>query len=71
MSWLRSLYGAEEAAWFAWDDLLPFGLMCARMAAGAGRAFARAPGRRPAGARRPTERPVRLAGSFRKRKHHE
>ncbi len=61
VSWLRSLYGAEETAWFAWDDLLPFGLMCVHMAARAGRLFARAPGRRSAGARRPTEPAVRLA----------
>src|SRR6266704_383326 len=48
--WLRSLRGAEETAWFAWDDLLPFGLMCARVTArGAGRPFARARIRRPAG----------------------
>ena len=62
-SWLRSLYGVEETAWFAWDDLLPFGLMSVRMAARAGRAFARAPGRRSAGARRPTE-PACPAGSL-------
>jgi predicted ATP-grasp superfamily ATP-dependent carboligase len=60
--WLRSLQGAEETAWFAWDDLLPFGLMCARMTArGAGRSFARARIRRPAGHRRQPEPVVRLA----------
>ncbi len=64
VSWLRSLYGAEETAWFAWDDLLPFGLMCVRMAARAGRPFARVPGRRSAGARRPTEPAVWLARSL-------
>ncbi len=63
-SWLRSLYGVQETAWFAWDDLLPFGLMSVRMAARAGRVFARAPGRRSAGARRPTEPAVRLARSL-------
>jgi predicted ATP-grasp superfamily ATP-dependent carboligase len=31
-SWLGSLAGVDEFAWFARDDLLPFGLMCARMA---------------------------------------
>jgi D-aspartate ligase len=30
-SWLRSLRGIDEAAWFARDDLRPFGLMCLRM----------------------------------------
>jgi D-aspartate ligase len=30
-SWLRSLRGIDEAAWFASDDLRPFGLMCLRM----------------------------------------
>jgi predicted ATP-grasp superfamily ATP-dependent carboligase len=62
VSWLRSLAGTEETAWFAWDDLLPFGLMCARMAARvAGRPFARARSRRPAGARHRAEPAVRLA----------
>lgn len=61
-AWLRSLYGAEETAWFAWDDLLPFGLMCARMTArAAGRPFARARIRRPAGPGRQPEPVVRLA----------
>jgi D-aspartate ligase len=62
LSWLRSLYGAEETAWFAWDDLKPFGLMCARMTARAlGRPFARARIRRPAGHRRQPEPVIRLA----------
>jgi D-aspartate ligase len=30
-AWLRSLRGISEAAWFARDDLAPFGLMCLRM----------------------------------------
>jgi D-aspartate ligase len=30
-SWLASLRAADETAWFARDDLLPFGLMCMRM----------------------------------------
>ncbi|SDP94452.1 Predicted ATP-dependent carboligase, ATP-grasp superfamily [Actinopolyspora xinjiangensis] len=29
--WVDSLRGAEEPAWFARDDLAPFGLMCLRM----------------------------------------
>ena len=32
-SWLASLRPVNELAWFATDDLRPFGLMCARMAA--------------------------------------
>jgi predicted ATP-grasp superfamily ATP-dependent carboligase len=36
--WLSSLRGADETAWFATDDPVPFGLMCARMA---GRAVTR------------------------------
>lgn len=31
-SWLSSLRTVDEPAWFARDDLRPFGLMCARMA---------------------------------------
>ncbi|PKV95750.1 putative ATP-grasp superfamily ATP-dependent carboligase [Amycolatopsis echigonensis] len=30
--WLRSLREVDELAWFARDDLAPFGLMCARLA---------------------------------------
>jgi hypothetical protein len=30
-SWLRSVRGVDEMAWFARDDLRPFGLMCMRM----------------------------------------
>ena len=30
-TWLSSLHGVSELAWFAKDDLRPFGLMCARM----------------------------------------
>jgi predicted ATP-grasp superfamily ATP-dependent carboligase len=30
-SWLRSVRGVDELAWFAADDLAPFGLMCLRM----------------------------------------
>jgi len=29
--WLASVRGADETAWFARDDLVPFGLMCLRM----------------------------------------
>jgi D-aspartate ligase len=42
-SWLASLRQADELAWFARDDLRPFGLMCLRMGArGVTRRFARA-----------------------------
>jgi D-aspartate ligase len=30
-AWLASMRDVDEAAWFAPDDLVPFGLMCARM----------------------------------------
>ncbi|WP_239334674.1 hypothetical protein [Frankia sp. CiP3] len=30
-SWMRSLHGVTEKAWFAVDDLAPFGLVCLRM----------------------------------------
>ena len=30
-SWLSATRGVDETAWFAGDDLRPFGLMCARM----------------------------------------
>jgi hypothetical protein len=30
-SWLSSLRTVQETAWFARDDLRPFGLMCVRM----------------------------------------
>jgi predicted ATP-grasp superfamily ATP-dependent carboligase len=30
-AWARSLHGVDEVAWFAGDDLRPFGLMCLRM----------------------------------------
>jgi predicted ATP-grasp superfamily ATP-dependent carboligase len=62
LAWLRSLPGTEETAWFAWDDLLPFGLMCARMTARAvGRPFARARTRPSAGSGHQPEPVVRLA----------
>jgi D-aspartate ligase len=41
-AWARSLRGVDEAAWFARDDLRPFGLMCLRMGwRAASRPFAR------------------------------
>jgi predicted ATP-grasp superfamily ATP-dependent carboligase len=45
-SWLASVRGADEWAWFARDDLRPFGLMCARMG---WRALTRKLPRSPAG----------------------
>jgi D-aspartate ligase len=58
-SWLRSLRAIDEVAWFASDDLRPFGLMCLRMGwrlatrplAGAPRRTTRS--ERPAATRRP------------------
>jgi D-aspartate ligase len=42
-AWLASLRGVDEAAWFATDDLRPFGLMCVRMGwRAASRPFTRA-----------------------------
>ena len=41
-TWAASLRGIDEMAWFARDDLLPFGLMCLRMGSRlASRPFAR------------------------------
>jgi D-aspartate ligase len=45
-SWLASVRGTDETAWFARDDLRPFGLMCVRMG---WRAVSRRFTRRPAG----------------------
>ncbi|WP_210440876.1 carboxylate--amine ligase [Nocardioides xinjiangensis] len=35
--WLSSVRDVDELAWFAWDDLRPFGLMCRRVGGRAGR----------------------------------
>jgi D-aspartate ligase len=48
-AWAASLRGIDETAWFARDDLLPFGLMCVRMGARfVSRPFARREPRAPA-----------------------
>jgi predicted ATP-grasp superfamily ATP-dependent carboligase len=52
-SWVASLRGADELAWFARDDLAPFGLMCLRMG---WRAITRPLARR--GTRRPITSPL-------------
>jgi D-aspartate ligase len=52
-SWMSSLRQADELAWFAKDDLVPFGLMCLRMG---WRALTRPLARR--GTRRPTSTPL-------------
>jgi predicted ATP-grasp superfamily ATP-dependent carboligase len=61
-SWLASLHRVDEAAWFAPDDLAPFGLMCLRTA---GRAVSRPlrRGGRAAGTRtaQPVFRPGRAS----------
>src|SRR5262249_49275903 len=62
-SWLATVRGVNEAAWFARDDLLPFGLMCLRMAWRAvERPFG---GRRSTPQRPPRFRPGRGAPSHR------
>lgn len=46
-AWLASLRSIDETAWFATDDLRPFGLMCLRMGwRAASRPFSRIPHRR-------------------------
>lgn len=48
-TWAASLRGIDETAWFARDDLLPFGLMCLRMGVRiVSRPFARRSSRVPA-----------------------
>jgi len=50
-TWAKSLRGLDETAWFARDDLLPFGLMCLRMSGRlVCRPFARRAPRAPASA---------------------
>jgi D-aspartate ligase len=59
-SWLASLRGVDEAAWFARDDLRPFGLMCLRMGwRMLSRPFGRGGGAAPDG--QPRYRPGRAA----------
>ncbi len=68
--WLDSLRGNPETAWFARDDLLPFGLMCVRMG---WRAVSRTvprhaePGQEPAHAEVPVPRGTRPATKQRER----
>ncbi len=56
-SWLRSLRQVDETAWFAADDLRPFGLMCLRMG---WRAVSRPLARRRVRARRTAGGPSRF-----------
>jgi predicted ATP-grasp superfamily ATP-dependent carboligase len=51
-SWLATLRGVNETAWFARDDLAPFGLMCLRMAWRAATRPFGGTGRRPPAAAR-------------------
>jgi len=61
--WLASLRQADELAWFARDDLRPFGLMCLRMGArGVTRRFSR-PRSVPDGGGQPHYLPGRAARS--------
>ena len=57
-AWLASLRSVNELAWFARDDLRPFGLMCTRMAA---RTITRR-FRRPDRPGAPSGKPLYLAG---------
>lgn len=78
-SWMSSLREVDETAWFARDDLRPFGLMCLRMGWRlASRRFARET--QPAAARRfryragraaPTTRPALAARRMAPRSHKE
>lgn len=62
-AWLDSVRAADELAWFARDDLRPFGLMCARMAWRAvSRRFARPASTAVDHAGEPSFRPGRAAG---------
>ena len=61
-SWLASLRGVDELAWFAHDDLLPFGLMCLRMGWRAvSRPMARGSSALPRAAGEPRYKPGRSA----------
>jgi predicted ATP-grasp superfamily ATP-dependent carboligase len=65
-AWLASVRAVDEAAWYARDDLRPFGLMCARMGWRAvSRRFARPGGGAARHADEPRFRPGRMgrAGS--------
>ena len=59
-AWLGSVRGADEVAWFARDDLRPFGLMCARMGwRGVSRRFSGRGPERASGFAEPRYRPGR------------
>jgi D-aspartate ligase len=61
-AWAQSLRGVREAAWFAPDDLRPFGLMCLRMSWRAvSRRFAAGQAPAPGAAAPPRYRPGRGA----------
>jgi D-aspartate ligase len=61
-AWAASVRKADEAAWFARDDLLPFGLMCLRMGwRAASRRWARGPSVPPCAAGGPRLTPGRAA----------
>jgi len=58
-AWLASFRGLREGAWFAWDDLRPFGVMSRDFAAGAAVSVGRkllAPWRKTAPSRRDRDR---------------
>jgi len=63
-TWAKSLRGVDETAWFARDDLLPFGLMCLRMSGRlVSRPLARRAPRAPASAGLARFSPGRAAGA--------
>jgi hypothetical protein len=41
VQWIASFKGLREGAWFAWDDLRPFSMMCRMLAGSGGRWIAR------------------------------
>ena len=66
------MHGINETAWFARDDLLPFGLMCLRMGwRAASRPCARGPSVLPSAAGGPRYRPGRGGARNHQRVPHE
>ena len=71
-AWAASVRGADETAWFARDDLVPFGLMCLRMSWRAvTRRWARASPAAPRAAGRSRYSPGRAAARHGETAHHQ
>lgn len=67
-AWAASVRGPGEAAWFARDDLMPFGFMCLRMGwRAASRRWSRGPSVLPRAAGGPRIKPGRAARPGRRR----